>query len=353
MELLLLGLLLLGGNALFVGAQFALITARRDQVEPLALSGQRAARVTLGQMRQLSRMLAGSQLGIAACSLGLGAVAEPSLAHLVASGFDALGLPAELLHPTAFVLALAAVSYAHMVLGEMVPKNLALAGPLRAALVLGPPMAVWVMVTRPLLVGINAVANGILRLFGVEPKDELAAAYTPQELAQLIDESTAEGLLHITEQQQLTRVLSLDERLVRDATICLRKLVTVGRSTTGTELEELVARTGYSRFPMQVPDASHQATLVGYVHVKDLLELDEEEYHRPLPARLVRPMVLVDAGLPLIQAFTTLQRAGHHMGRVVADGTTLGAITLEDLLEELVGEIRDASHVPDTDSGSA
>ena len=183
---LLLAVLFLVGNAFFVGAQFALITARRDQIEPLAAGGGRAARVTLLQLRALPRMLAGSQLGIAACSLGLGAVAEPAFARLLEEALDPVGVPGSLSHPIAFVIALAFVSFCHMVLGEMVPKNLALAGPVRAALWLGPPMSVWVRMTRPILVVVNGLANTIVRLFGVQPKDELGGAYTSEELSDLV-----------------------------------------------------------------------------------------------------------------------------------------------------------------------
>jgi len=339
---LVLAVLLLAGNAFFVGAQFAMLTTRRDQVEPLARSGHRAARVTLGQMRHLSRMLAGSQLGIAACSLGLGAVAEPAFAHLLEGAFNALQLPRGLLHPVAFVIALALVSYAHMVLGEMVPKNLALAKPLRAALLLGPPMAAWVRVTRPLLVAINAAANGILRLFRVEIKSEIAATYTPDELADLIGESVAEGLLDPAEQQGLARALRLDRRTARDLTIPLGDLVTLEPASTPRDMERLVARTGYSRFPIR--RRAGKPTLIGYLHVKDLLELEPTEYDAPIPARLIRPLVRVEASLPLTHTFTVLEEAGRHVGSVTSHGATLGLITLEDVLEELVGEIQDATH---------
>jgi CBS domain containing-hemolysin-like protein len=336
---LLLALVLLAGNAFFVGAQFALITARRDQIEPLAKAGSRSARTTFGQIQRLSRMLAGSQLGIAICSLGLGAVAEPAFADLLEGGFDALGLPEGLLHPVAFVLALAFVSYLHMVLGEMVPKNLALAGPVRAALLLGPPIALWVRATRPILVAINGLANAVLRLFRIEPKDELAAAYTAEELGDLISESAAEGLLDDEEQQRLTRALALDRATARDLVLPLADLVTVPETVTALELERLVAQTGYSRFPVRAGDH-----LVGYVHVKDLLEIEPAQYDQPIPKRLQRPMVVVDAGLPLTGVFASLQRTGNHMGTVMDGPVTLGAITLEDVLEELVGEVQDASH---------
>jgi len=330
---------LLAGNAFFVAAQFALITARRDQIEPLAEAGNRAALVTVNQIRQLSRMLAGSQLGIAVCSLGLGAVAEPAFAHLLEAGFDTAGLPPGLLHPAAFLIALAFVSYLHMVLGEMVPKNLALAGPVRAALLLGPPIAGWVLVTRPLLVAINGLANGILRLFRVQPRGELATAYTPDELGDLFAESAAAGLLDPDEQERLTRTLTLDRATARGLALPLAGLVTISDTTTGGELEQLVARTGYSRFPVRAG-----ADLTGYVHVKDILELDSENYRQPIPARLRRPLVTVDADLPLTQTVTALQRAGSHLGRVRDGSATVGAITLEDVLEELVGEVHDTSH---------
>ncbi|MPZ59805.1 MAG: DUF21 domain-containing protein [Propionibacteriales bacterium] len=341
---LLLVVLLLAGNAFFVGSQFALIAARRDQIEPLARSGHRAARVTLRQMRQLSWMLAGSQFGIAACSLGLGAVAEPAFAHLLEGAFEALALPEALLHPVAFVVALALVSYAHMVVGEMVPKNLALAVPLRAALLLGPLIAAWVRVNRPLLFTINSAANGILRLFRVEPKDELAATYTPSELADLIAESVAEGLLDPIDEQRLTRALRLDQHTARTLTIPLDELVTLDPGSTVRELEDLVAGTGYSRFPVRATDQSGRDELIGYVHAKDLLDLHETQYDAPVPARLVRPMVTIDAELPLTRSFTALQRADRHLGRVTENGRTLGVVALEDVLEELVGEIQDASH---------
>jgi CBS domain containing-hemolysin-like protein len=335
----LLATVLLAGNAFFVGAQFALITARRDQVEPLAARGSRSARLALAQMRQLPRMLAGSQLGIAACSLGLGAVAEPAISHLLQDAADAVHLPDSLLHPIAFIIALVLVSYLHMVLGEMVPKNLALAGPARSALVLAPPMAGWVWLTRPVLVAIDGLANAILRIFRIEPKEELSAAYTAEEFGDLFTESAAEGLLDDEERQRLARALALDQVTARDLVIPIGELVTVSEQTTPAELERLVAGTGYSRYPVRAGDR-----LVGYLHVKDLLDLDPAAYHQPIPARLRRPMITIDAGLPLTGVFAALQRAGYHMGSVPDGAETLGAIALEDVLEVLVGEVQDASH---------
>jgi CBS domain containing-hemolysin-like protein len=334
--------ILLAGNAFFVGAQFALITARRDQIEPLAAAGGRAARITLGQMRQLSRMLAGSQLGIAMCSLGLGAVAEPAFEQLLAGGFALVRLPDALVHPVSFVIALAIVSYCHMVLGEMVPKNLALAGPVRAALLLGPPMAVWTRGTRPVLVAINAAANGLLRLFGVQPRDELVASYTPDELSEMIAESAAVGLLGAVEQEKLSRALALHQLTAADLVIGIDELVTVGPRSSPRDLEGIVARTGHSRFPVQVSEDGRGPSLVGYVHAKDILGLPASLYDRPISEELRRTMMTVDADLPLTRTFAALQGDGHHMGRVERDGTTLGVVLLGDVVAELVGEVREA-----------
>jgi CBS domain containing-hemolysin-like protein len=331
---ILLTVVFLAGNAVFVGAQFALITARRDQIEPLAEQGNLRARAALGQLRTLPRMLAGSQLGIALCSLGLGAVAEPGFAHLVESGFDAASLPESLLHPTSFVVALAFVSFCHMVLGEMVPKNLALAGPVRAALWLGPPMAAWVRATRPLLIAINGLANGLLRLFRVEATSELGGTYSAEDLSRLFAESVGEGLLAPHDEQRLNRALALDRMTARDLLLPLSQLVTLTPHATARELEQLVASTGYSRFPIRDGDQ-----LIGYVHVKDLLELDPARRDDPLPQTMVRPMVSVAGNTSLSETLFAMQNAGSHMARVLEGDATRGVIALEDVLEQLVGEV--------------
>jgi magnesium and cobalt exporter, CNNM family len=334
---LLLALAFLVGNGFFVGAQFALITARRDQIEPLAKSGNRAARTTLAQIRDLSRMLAGSQLGIAACSLGLGAVAEPAIAHLLENVFDAVRLPADVRHPIAFLFALALVSFCHMVLGEMVPKNLALAGPVNAALTLGPPMAAWVWLTRPILLVINGLANALLKLIKVDPAAELGGGYTADELTDVIAESAAGGLLDTTDQQRLTRALALSQRTARDITIAWHELATATGTATARDLEQLGATTGYSRFPVR---AGKQ--VLGYLHAKDVLDVAAADYDKTVPSRLRRPMVDIDAKLPLTETLTAMQQAGSHLGHVTTNGDSLGVITLEDVLSQLIGDTNDS-----------
>lgn len=342
---LVLGAVLLLLNAFFVGAEFALVSARRSQIEPRAQAGSPLAKITLSAMEHVTLMMAGAQLGITVCSLGLGAVAEPALAHLLEPVLEVLHVPHELLHPIAFVIAMSLVVYLHVVLGEMVPKNIALAGPDKAALVLGPPMYAIVTALRPVIVGLNAVANGCLRLLRVEPKDEVASAYTREEVAALVEESRGEGLLGADEYDRLAGALGFTEKTVAAVLLEPATLSTVRRGSTGADVEAVCAATGFSRFPV----TGEQDELLGYLHIKDVLEPDDVRRLRPVEDKWIRPFAAVPADAQLHEALETLQRRGAHMARVVdPDGQTLGLATLEDVIEELVGEIRDAAHADDT-----
>ncbi|WP_243057566.1 hemolysin family protein [Nocardioides sp. SR21] len=341
---ILLAVLLLAFNAFFVGAEFALVSARRSQIEPRAQAGSRMARTTLRAMEHVSLMMAGAQLGITICSLGLGAVGEPAVAHTLEPLFEKLHVPHEMLHPVSFVVALTIVVFLHVVLGEMVPKNIALAGPDRAALVLGPLLLGIVTVLRPLIVGLNAIANGALRLIRIEPKDEVSSTYTREEVAALVEESRGEGLLADDEYDRLAGALGFTEKTVGAVLMTPNSLTTVRRGASAADVEALCGTTGYSRFPV----VSDDADLIGYVHIKDVLEPDEQRRVRPIDDKWIRKFALVSADEALHDALEKLQREGAHMARVVdAEGFTLGLATLEDVIEELVGEIRDAAHLED------
>lgn len=336
-----LAVVLLGFNAFFVGAEFALISARRSQIEPRAQAGSRMARTTLRAMEHVSLMMAGAQLGITICSLGLGAVGEPAVAHLLEPGFESLGVPPGLVHPISFAIALCLVVFAHVVFGEMVPKNIAIAGPDRAALVLGPPMLAIVTLLRPLIVVLNASANAILRALRVEPKDEITSAFTREEVAALVEESRGEGLLEADEYDRLAGALGFTEKTVDAVLLPPASLATVRRGSTAADVEALCASTGYSRFPV----CDDEGELVGYLHIKDVLETDEERRARPIEDKWVRPFAPVRPQDLLHDVLEQLQRRGAHMARVVdGDGRTLGVATLEDVIEELIGIIRDAAH---------
>jgi CBS domain containing-hemolysin-like protein len=343
---LLLGVVLLLANAFFVGAEFALISARRAQMEVRVAAGSRAARSAVRAMERVSLVMAGAQLGITACSLGLGAIGEPAVAHLLEPLLHAAHVPEGFLHPIAFVVALTVVVYLHVVLGEMVPKNIAIAGPERAALVLGPPMMVVVTVLKPVVLVLNAFANGVLRLLRVEPKDEISSTYTRDEVSAMVDESRHEGTIEDGEYDRLSGALDFTERTVDRVLLRPETLVTVRRGALVSEVEQRCAETGFSRFPVRsVESTDGGCDLIGYLHIKDILDPDPDLADHAIEDKWLRPFATVPTGARLHEALTTLQRRGAHVGRVVQeDGTLVGLITLEDVLEELVGEIRDAAH---------
>jgi CBS domain containing-hemolysin-like protein len=336
-----IAVLLLAGNAFFVGAEFALISARRTQIEPRAAGGSRLARTTLRAMQNVSLMMAGAQLGITVCSLGLGAVGEPAVAHLLEPAFGWARVPEALVHPISFTIALAVVVTLHMVVGEMVPKNIAIARPERSALVLGPPLYWLVTILKPAIVVLNAGANLVLRLLKVQPQDEVASTFTADEVAGFVSQSRREGLLDQDEHDLLTGALQFTDATVGGVMLPRDSLVTVPYDVTVVDLEDACARTGYSRFPVTEPSGD----LVGYVHLKDVLDTPPAERTQPVGGAHIRPLSTVAQDVPLREALRVMQARGSHLARVVdpADGATLGVAALEDVLEELVGEVVDAA----------
>jgi CBS domain containing-hemolysin-like protein len=332
---------LLFGNAFFVGAEFALVSARRSQIEPKAQAGSPIARITLKAMENMTLVIGVNQLGITVCSLVLGAVGEPAAAHLIEPILHFLRIPDAFLHPIAFAIALSIVVYLHVVIGEMVPKNLALAGPDRAALILGPPIWAIVTILRPVVMVINLMAGLVLRLVGVELKNEVSSTFTREEVSAMVEESRGEGLIEADEYDRLAGALGFAEKTVESVLMPIASLATIAESAPVSDVEELCASTGFSRFPVQAADGQ----LRGYVHIKDMLEADLERRTRPIDAQVIRQFADVRREALLHEALENLQRRGAHMARVVdQEGVLLGVITLEDVLEELVGEIRDGAH---------
>ncbi|WP_098959337.1 hemolysin family protein [Pseudonocardia sp. N23] len=339
---LLAAILLLLANAFFVGAEFALISARRDRLEAMAHSGDAAARTVLAASADLSRMLAASQLGITIASLLLGRLGEPAVAHLIERPFQLLGLPEGLLHPIAFAISLAVVVVAHMVLGEMVPKNIAIAGPERTAALLVPPFLVWTRIAGPIVSMFNWMANSVLRLLGVEPRDELESAFTRGEIAEMISDSRREGLLDDEESSRLSRTLGSAEATVADVVVPLAELVTLSPEPTVGEVAAAVAETGFSRFPLRGDDGR----LVGYLHVKDILDVVDDPA-AVVPASRFRGLPEVPADARLDEALAALRSSRAHLARAVDPaGRTVGLVAMEDLLEAYVGTVRDSTHTP-------
>ena len=339
---LLLGVLLLMLNALFVGAEFSLLSSRRDRLEALLAQGVGRARTVIKASQEGSLMLTSAQLGITLCSLGLGRLGEPAVAHTLEGPFSALGIPAAATHAVAFTIALAIVVVLHVLVGEMVPKNLALAEPERTALWLVPPLVGFVQLARPFIALFNMMANAVLKLLRVQPKDELETAYTSAELAELLVESRREGLLEHSEHRRLAQTLSSVEHTVADVLVPLPEVTTLPGHPPLGDVERLVADTGFSRFPVRADDGR----LLGYLHVKDVLDQAGESPETPIADARRRELPTVPVTARLHEALASLRRAGGHLAAAVdSSGTAVGVVALEDLVEEYVGTVRDATHV--------
>jgi magnesium and cobalt exporter, CNNM family len=340
----LLTVLLLATNAFFVAAEFALISARRDRLEALAEQGKRSAVAVIQAGQNLSLMLAGAQLGITVCSILLGRVGEPAVAHLLEKPFDLLGVSDAVLHTVSFLVALTIVVVLHVLLGEMVPKNIAIAGPESAAMLLVPPYLLWIRIARPFIAFYDWCAKLTLRLFGVEAKNELENTVSMIELSEMIAESLSEGLLDPEEHNRLSRALQIRNRVVADVSVPVNEIHAVpaaadGCGPTVAAIQQALADTGYSRFP--VVDMAGRYT--GYVHIKDVLPLVDDP-DAVVDASLVRPLPQVLATLPLPDALSRLRRDNSHLALVTTDGLVTAMVALEDLVEDLVGTVRDGTH---------
>jgi CBS domain containing-hemolysin-like protein len=332
-----LSVVLLIGNSFFVGAEFAIITARKDRLLALAEGGSPSAKATLRAGEHLPLLIAGAQLGITLCSLGLGRIGEPAVSHLIERPFHLLGMPDDLLEPLGFALALGVVVTLHTVIGEMVPKNLAIAGPERVALILVPAHYAFCKLARPVLGLFTFTATVLLKLVNVTPREELDSAYTGSELAEMISDSRREGLLDEQESSRLTQTLDAGERTVADVVVPLDRVASLPVSPTVGQVCDAVAEHGVSRFPL----IGRNGRMVGYLHVKDLLGVADDPA-AVVPADRVRglPEIPCDAGL--LDALAALRRSAAHLARVVstAGGETVGVVAMDDLVQYYVGAVR-------------
>ncbi|ARC57255.1 Hemolysin C [Frondihabitans sp. 762G35] len=330
---------LLIGNAFFVGAEFAVISARRSSIEPKAEAGNRAAKTTLYAMEHATLMLATSQLGITVCSLLILNVSEPSIHHLLAGPLGLTGWTTEVIDTVGFVITLLLVSFLHVVFGEMVPKNLSFSVPDRAALLLAPPLVFVARVFRVVIVTLNWLTNLVLKAFRVEPKSEATSAFTVEEVQTIVAQSQREGVLMDTT-GTLRAAFEFTEKRVLDIAVTMDGLVTLSEAATPAEVERAVAQRGFSRYVL-VDDRGEPT---GYLHLKDVLDIDADEFFDPVPPKRIRQLISIYEGTELEDALATMRRAGIHVARSFdADGTTRGVLFLEDIIEELVGEVQDAT----------
>ena len=335
-------LVLLALNGFFVAAEFALLAARRTRIEQLAADGDKRAKHALAGLRQLSLMLAGAQLGITMCSLALGAVAEPALAALIEGVFGELvSLSDTTRHVIGFAFALSLVVFLHMVVGEMAPKSWAISHPERSAMLLARPFRAFVAAFRPVIRALNWCANVTLRAFGVEPQDERAVAHSASDLRLLIEESAGHGGLAAEEHELLTRSLELSGLIAADAMTVRRDIVAVDTSATAAVIADVAHRTGRTRVVVHEGDLDH---VRGFVHAKDVLRLTNGEWDTTTAADLTRPIMVTHEHHRLEDLLLEMRTDRHHIALVVDEhGLVLGVVTLEDVIEELIGDFDDES----------
>lgn len=337
---LIVAVVLLALNGFFVAAEFALLAVRRSRIEQLAAQGRRPAQRALAGLRQLTLMLAGAQLGITLCSLGLGAVAEPAVARVIESALDGtVELSPAVSHGIAFVIALSIVVFIHLVVGEMAPKSWAISDPERSVLRLVGPFRLFVVVFRPLIVAMNKLANLVVRAVGVEPQDERALTHSPADLLLLLEESADQGDLEADQHDLLTRSLHLSGRVAADAMTLRRDIVAVAADAPLGEIAALAHETGRSRVVVYEGDLDH---VLGFVHAKDLLLLSREASLTARARTVVRRAMVTPDRRELEDLLLEMRTQRQHLAIVVDEtGMVVGLVTLEDVLEELIGEFDD------------
>jgi CBS domain containing-hemolysin-like protein len=332
---------LLAANAFFVGAEFAIIAAKRSSIEPRAEEGETRARRSLWAMEHATLMLAATQLGITICSLLILNVSEPAVHELLHIPLSVLPVGDGFVDVLAFVITLVLVSFLHVVLGEMVPKNLTLAAPERAVLLLAPPLLRFERVFKPFVVVLNAGADAVLRLFGIQPQHAASTAYTLDEVATIVAESKREGML-TDSSNMLTKAFEFTTKTAGDVAVPRSDLVTLDEHCSPRDLEGAVTQHGFSRYVLT--DAA--GDLVGYIHLKDIIDIPDDRFSAPLPPQLVRALTSVQADAELEDAMLQLQRLGAHVARVLdASGEVVSVLFFEDIIEVLVGEIDDATQI--------
>ncbi|MFG1927033.1 hemolysin family protein [Cryptosporangium sp. NPDC048952] len=331
--LVLLGLLLVAACGVFVAAEFAFVTVDRGAVERAGAKGVDSA------LRTLSTQLSGAQVGITITNLAIGFLAEPSIAALLEGPLGALGLPDAAVTGVAVALALTLSTLITMLFGELVPKNIAISKPLGTAIAVAPLQRGFTRATLPLIRLLNGIANGILRRFGIEPQEELSSARAPEELVSLMRRSAQLGTLSGETAELLGRTLGLGRLTAADVMTPRGRLTVVNADDPVREVLTATGRTGHSRFPVVGDDIDD---IVGIVHAKHAVGVARDARHAVPIRTAMQPPVFIPGSVPADDLLPQLRREGLQLAVVVDEfGGTEGIVTLEDLIEEIVGEVAD------------
>ncbi|WP_030711497.1 hemolysin family protein [Streptomyces sp. NRRL F-2580] len=336
--LLVVALLLCVACGVFVAAEFSLTTVERSELERAVERGERGADSALAAVRTLTFQLSGAQLGITVTGLVIGMISKPSISTLLRGPFEAMGLPAAAASSTALVLGTVVSTVVLMVVGELVPKNWAISSPLAIAKRVATAQRVFSRAFRPLISHLNTTANHMVRRLGMEPAEELASARTPQELVALARHSAKEGALEKDTAELFVRTLNLADLTAENVMTPRVQVTALDVQATAEDVANATLATGLSRFPVYRGSLD---TVVGTVHIKDVLALPAEERRRRPVSQLLREPLLVPESLTVDRLLDRL--SGKQTMAVVIDeyGGTAGVATLEDIVEEVVGEVRD------------
>ena len=340
--LVVLALFLVALNGLFVAAEFALVKIRATQVDRLVQEGKTSAGLVEEATNKLDAYLSVCQLGITISSLGLGWIGEPAFAHFLQPLLKPLGVPESSIHIIAFVAAFATITFLHVVFGELAPKSVAIARAEGTALFVAPFMRFFYYLFLPGIVVFNGTANAVVRLFGIPPASETEETHSEEELRIIIEQSTRHGVLNTGEENMLEAVFELEDTRAREIMVPRPDVITL---SADTKLDELVVATAgrHTRYPVFEGDSPER--IVGMVHVKDVLETIKETrgLEADVSARdLMRDVLIVPENRAVDELLVDLQKQGLQMAVVIDEwGSFEGIVTMEDIVEEIVGEIRD------------
>ncbi|MCH9838586.1 hemolysin family protein [bacterium] len=329
--------LLIAANGYFVAAEFAFVASRRSKFVEGASDGDKQSIRALAVHKRLSFMLSGAQLGITVTSLVLGFIARPAIAGAIEPVLDGVGISESASFGVSLVIAFVLATIAQMVFGELAPKNLAIAKPEAVGRAVAGSTLLFMKVAGPMIRLFDGSANRLLKVFGVEPVEELHAAVSTEELDLIVDSAAESGHLTISQAGLLERAIDFGELEASDAMVAWNKVVTIAGSATAADLRDAMA-SFRSRFPVVDPNGKVQ----GIVHAKDLLGVDRSEYDKVLVQSLMHEVIAVPEAARLTIVLTQLRAHSTEMALVIDEyGAPAGIVTLEDIVEELVGEIED------------
>jgi CBS domain containing-hemolysin-like protein len=328
-------------NGYFVAVEFALVRSRRTRLQAMVRAGDRVARFALSASGNLARVLSASQLGITLASLGLGWTAESALGHSFGAFFATLPFPIEesLRVSIGAIVALLLATYLQVVFGELAPRAVALNHPEQIAKWLAPPLLAFAWIASPFIAVLNWSAGGVLRLFGQSSKIEREAVHSPDELRMLVEQSEEQGALETSDAEMLGKVFAFSEKKAREVMTPRTDIIAMTADASLDDALEVVEEAGFSRFPVYDESIDN---IIGMLHVKDLLGVLREKLDEFTVRDIMREVHVVPGSREVEEVLADFKKRKEHMAIVLDEyGGTAGLVTMEDLLEEIVGEILD------------